>query len=263
MATWDPALYERFADHRSRPFVELLGRVRAEDPHLVVDLGCGNGPLTLMTAQRWPAARVIGVDSSPDMLARGRSLDAENRVEWVEGDLADYDIASNGQPDVVLSNAALQWVPQHRELIRGWLGRLAPGGWFAMQVPGNFAAPSHRLIREAAADHPRRDELIGLLRTDPVDSPAGYADLLATACKHTDVWETTYLQILDPAGEQASPVLEWVKGTALRPLLDRLPTAEHQPFLEDLARRFVVAYPRRPYGVPLAFRRIFAIGRRD
>jgi trans-aconitate 2-methyltransferase len=262
MSSWDPRQYERFADHRSRPFVEMLARVAAEAPRLVIDLGCGNGPLTLLAAQRWPDARVIGVDSSPDMLARARTLDTAGRVDWVQADIGEYRLGAAGPPDVVLSNAALQWVPTHRELIPGWLGQLAPGGWFAMQVPGNFAAPSHRLIRDTAADHPRREQLLALLPDDPVDSPAGYADLLATGCAHIDVWETSYLQILDPAGQQPNPVLEWVKGTALRPLLDALPATEHEAFLADLAGRYAAAYPRRPYGVPFAFRRIFAVGRR-
>jgi trans-aconitate 2-methyltransferase len=263
MPSWNPAQYERFADHRSRPFVELLARVAAESPRLVIDLGCGNGPLTLQAAQRWPDARVIGVDSSPDMLDRARSLDTAGRVEWLQADIADYDLGVAGTPDVVLSNAALQWVPTHRELIPGWLRALAPGGWFAMQVPGNFDAPSHRLIRDAAATHPRRDDLVPLLRTHPVGEPSEYADLLATGCAHIDVWETCYLQILDPGGEQPHPVLEWVTGTALRPLLDALPDADHQAFLADLASRYAVAYPRRPYGVPFGFRRIFAVGRRS
>lgn len=263
MSSWDPAQYERFADHRSRPFVELLGRVASADPRLVVDLGCGNGPLTLLAAQRWPDARVIGVDSSPDMLARARSLDTAGRVEWLQADIADHQLGAAGPPDVVLSNAALQWVPTHRELIPGWLQALAPGGWFAMQVPGNFDAPSHRLIRDAAAQHPRRDELVPLLRADPVGEPAQYADLLATGCAHIDVWETCYLQILDPDAAQRHPVLEWVTGTALRPLLDALPAADRQAFLADLAHRYAAAYPRRPYGVPFAFRRIFAVGQRS
>lgn len=263
MSSWDPGQYERFADHRSRPFVELLGRVAADAARLVIDLGCGNGPSTLLAARRWPDARVIGVDSSPEMLARARTLDSDGRVEWVQSDIAEYRLDAAGPPDVVLSNAALQWVPAHRELIPGWLGRLAPGGWFAMQVPGNVAAPSHRLMRDAAADHPRRAQLLPLLPEHPVDEPSGYAELLATGCSHIDVWETSYLQILDPEGQQRDPVLEWVKGTALRPLLDALPGSEQPAFLADLAGRYAAAYPRRPYGVPFAFRRIFAVGRRS
>lgn len=261
VASWDPAVYERFSGERSRPFVDLLARIGAESPELVVDLGCGNGPATLLIASRWPSARVVGVDSSPEMLARARELDADHRVEWVRADVAEWDIRSVGEPDVVLSNAALQWVPSHRELIPRWCERLAAGSWFAMQVPGNFAAPSHRLIAQAAAGHARRADLVPLLPRDPVGEPADYAELLAAHCSHPDVWETTYLQVLDPAGERPSPVLDWVRGTTLRPLLDALPEPEREPFLDGLAQRLAEAYQRRPYGVPFPFRRIFAVGR--
>ena len=262
MATWDPAQYEQFVDHRSRPFAELLARIGASAPRLVVDLGCGNGGLTLTAARRWPGSRVVGIDSSPDMLAHAREVDTGGRVTWVHGDISRWEPDTGEPPDVVLSNAALQWVPAHAELIRRWCDHLPAGSWFAMQVPGNFGAPSHRLIREAAADHPRSGELLPLLRADPVGEPADYADLLAGRCAHVDVWETTYLQVLDPAGERTDPVLDWVRGTALRPLLDVLPAEEHTGFLDDLARRLTAAYPRRDYSVVFPFRRIFAVGRR-
>jgi trans-aconitate 2-methyltransferase len=165
-------------------------------------------------------------------------------------------------PDVIVSNATLQWVPGHVGLIDKWLQTLADGGWFAMQVPGNFDAPSHRIIREAARAHRRADDLVGALRESPVESPQRYAEVLAAECDHVDVWETTYLQLLDPQGAQRSPVLEWVKGTALRPLLDVLDEAEREPFLAELVARFDTAYPRASYGVPMPFRRIFAVGRK-
>ncbi|AKU15910.1 methyltransferase domain-containing protein [Luteipulveratus mongoliensis] len=260
MTTWDPAQYERFADHRTRPFFDLLGRVGAENPSLVIDLGCGNGPMTLAAADRWPDARVIGVDSSADMLERARDLDADGRVEWVEADVAAWDLSGVGAPDVIVSNATLQWVPSHRELIPTWLEALRPGGWFAMQVPGNFAAPSHVAVREVAAAQPRGPELTAALREAPVDDPVAYADLLAGRCPHVDAWETTYVQVLDPGGEQPSPVLEWVKGTALRPILDRLDTEEQAAFLAELGTRLGHDYPRRSYGTPFPFRRIFAVG---
>lgn len=132
-----------------------------------------------------------------------------------------------------------------------------------MQVPGNFGAPSHRIIREVARAHERAGDLVGALRDAPVESPQRYAETLAARCGHLDVWETTYLQVLDPQGAQRSPVLEWVKGTALRPLLDRLDESERGPFLDELVERFDAAYPRAAYGTPMPFRRIFAVGRKD
>jgi trans-aconitate 2-methyltransferase len=159
-APWDPRQYAVFAGHRGRPFADLLARVDADDPRLVVDLGCGPGELTLGLAQRWPNARVVGVDSSPDMLARARELDVDGRVEWVEAAAEDWDpTESGGSVDVLVTNATLQWVPSHLRLIPSWVAALAPGGTFAMQVPSNFDAPSHRLMREVAARHARADDL--------------------------------------------------------------------------------------------------------
>lgn len=262
MPSWDPQQYERFGDHRTRPFFDLLGRVGATNPQRVIDLGCGNGPTTLALAERWPAATVVGVDSSADMLDRARDLDRDHRVQWEQGDIADWSVDPSGRPDVVITNAALQWVPSHREAIARWLDQLAPGGWFAMQVPGNFDAPSHRIIREVAGAQPDGERLLANYRmTSPVDDPERYADLLAERCVYVDAWETTYLQLLDPESAQEHPVLEWVKGTALRPLLDQLDTAGQERLLADLRPALAEAYPRRSYGVPFAFRRVFAVGR--
>src|SRR6476469_8899711 len=146
--TWDPQQYARFSDHRSRPFGDLMARVGATTPRLVVDLGCGSGPLTLALAERWPGARVVGVDHSPQMLSAARSLDVGDRVEWVESDVAQWDPTSlGGLPDVIVSNATLQWVPGHVQLLTRWASTLPMGGWLALQVPGNLDAPSHALMR--------------------------------------------------------------------------------------------------------------------
>ena len=260
MSIWDPTQYERFADLRTRPFLDLLARIPHDEPHLVLDLGCGNGIATLRAAERWPDATVVGIDDSAAMLRAAAERDAGGRVRWVEADVATVDVGAYGRPDVILTNATLQWVPGHERLIPGWIGSLAASGVLAMQVPGNFDAASHRIIRETARAQPRGAELGALVRADPVAEPQGYADVLARECAHLDVWETTYLQVLDAAGEQEHPVLEWVKGTALRPLLDVLDPAETRVFLAELAARLDAAYPRAAYGVPFPFRRIFAVG---
>jgi trans-aconitate 2-methyltransferase len=259
---WDPVQYAAFADHRSRPFADLLGRVQVREPALVVDLGCGPGELTLGLAARWPGARVVGVDSSPQMLARAAEQDPEGRVEWLEADVSTW------QPptgiDVLVTNATLQWVPGHLDLLPRWVEALAPGGWFAMQVPGNFGAPSHVLLREVAAASARAGELAPLLRGgSAVADPATYAATLAGLGCSIDVWESTYLHVLDPEGAQDSPVLEWTKGTALRPVLQVLTDeGERAQFLADYARRLQAAYPRQDFGTLFPFRRIFAVARR-
>jgi trans-aconitate 2-methyltransferase len=260
--TWDPTQYAKFADHRSRPFVDLLARVGATEPSLVVDLGCGNGPLTLTLADRWPRARVVGVDHSPQMLEAARALDADGRVEWVEADVATWSPDELGAaPDVVVTNATLQWVPGHEEVLGRWASALAPDGWLAMQVPGNHDAPSHALMREVAAQHPARDRLRGPLTRIAVADPAAYVELFGTLGLEVDGWETTYQHILDPLGRQENPVLEWVRGTGLRPVLETLTDEdERTAFLEVYAARLREAYPRRSIGVVLPFRRIFCVG---
>ena len=243
MTTWDPSQYARHRDHRNRPFLDLLARIPNGSPAVVVDLGCGDGSQTVALGQRWPQARIIGTDSSPEMIAAAR----------------------RGSVDVLLSNAVLQWVPEHRELLATWAQLLTPGGTLAFQVPGNFEAPSHRIIREVAAAQPRGAELTSALRHDrPVDDPADYAEQLGAVGLTPDCWETTYVQLLDPAGELANPVLDWVKGTALRPLLDLLTGPdERAAFLADLDAALLSAYPRGPLGVAFPFRRIFAVASRS
>ncbi|MDN5715941.1 MAG: methyltransferase domain-containing protein [Janibacter sp.] len=260
--TWDPSRYGQFSDERARPFTDLMSRVAATDPRLVVDLGCGNGPLTLSLAQRWPQARVVGVDSSPEMLAAARAEDTDSRVEWVEADLADWDIAGLGAaPDVIVSNAALQWVPRHLPLVETWAAALADDGWFALQVPGNFDAPTHALMREVAVDHPRSGELEAATDRYGAGDPSTYLQVLTAAGLAVDAWETTYTHVLDPQAESDNPVVDWVSGTGLRPMLEVLTDeTERADFLATYAERVAEAYPRTPAGVLLAFRRVFAVG---
>ena len=263
VVTWDPSRYGQFSSERTRPFEDLLSRVGAQDPGLVVDLGCGHGPTTLALAQRWPDARVVGVDNSAEMLDAARTLDTEGRVEWVDGDLADWDIASLGAgPDVIITNAALQWVPGHLPIIEKWLSALTPGGWFAMQVPGNFDAPTHALMRETAVEHPRSGELEAASTRYGAGDPATYLRIISAHGFAVDAWETTYIHVLDPEGESDNPVLDWVTGTGLKPMLDVLDDGEEQEeFIATYAEKVKEAYPRTPAGVLLPFRRVFAVGR--
>jgi trans-aconitate 2-methyltransferase len=260
--TWDPEQYEKFSDYRGRPFADLTSRVGASAPEVVVDLGCGPGPLTLGLAQRWPHARIIGVDSSAEMLDQARRCDLDERVEWVCADAESWDPAQVGAPiDVITTNALLQWVPSHLRLIPRWVGALAPGGWFAMQVPGNFNSPSHTLLREVALKSPRAAELLPRLRgAEAVSEPAEYTALLAGLGCDVDAWETTYQHVLDPGGDQGGPVLEWTKGTALLPVLEVLKIEdERADFVAAYGDALSRAYPRQPFGTVFAFRRIFAV----
>ena len=263
-ASWDPTAYGRFASERSRPFADLVAQVRTDDPALVVDLGCGHGPATLSLAQLWPKARVVGVDASEAMLEAARTLDREEHVEWVQSDLRDWDPASLGQaPDVIVTNSTLQWVPGHLDLLDAWVGALSEGGWLALQVPGNFDAPSHRLMRETAEHHERAGELTAALDLPAVGEPATYLRYLDRLGCDVDAWETTYLHVLDPDGEDDNPVLTWVRATGLRPVLDILSEdAELASFLEPYSAHLAEAYPRTSAGVLFPFRRVFAVARK-
>jgi trans-aconitate 2-methyltransferase len=265
-AAWDPTQYARFADQRGRPFHELVARIPTPSPRRIVDLGCGTGELTLTLAARWPEAVVFGVDSSPEMLARARSLDPDGRVQWVEAKAEAWEpAASDGPVDVLVTNATLQWVPTHLRLIPAWFEGLPAGGTFAMQVPANFDAPSHRLMREVAARHPRAADLApGLDRARSVALLETYAALLLDLGAEVDAWETTYLQVLAAEEGAEHPVLDWVRGTGLRPVLGVLDDDEERAiFLAEYERELEAAYPRRPFGVLFPFTRLFAVAHKS
>ncbi|HET6760054.1 MAG TPA: trans-aconitate 2-methyltransferase [Propionibacteriaceae bacterium] len=254
MPVWDPRTYLEFADERSRPFVDLLSRVQAADPKLVVDLGCGPGQLTASLADRWPAAKIVGFDSSPEMITQATKL-AGPRVRFLVQDLRDW------QPetpvDVIISNATLQWVPGHRELLPVLISALSPEGWLAFQVPGNFDEPSHRLLRQLAADPRYAPLLTDLAWPDSADAAAYLDDLAELGCS-VDGWETTYLHVLSGP----NPVFRWISGTGARPVLQALPDDQRAKFVADYQRLLDEAYPSRPYGTVLPFRRIFVVAHR-
>ncbi|GAA2349931.1 trans-aconitate 2-methyltransferase [Saccharopolyspora halophila] len=251
---WDPGEYLAFSDHRARPAHELMARVGAASPRRVVDLGCGAGNLTHLLADRWPDAELEALDSSPDMVRAARERGVPARVGDVRAWRPGPDV------DVVLCNAVLQWVPEHVQLLRGWIPDLPAGAWFAFQVPGNFDAPSHNIIRELAGSSRWGERLREVpLRKDAVLDPQDYADIAADAGAAVDAWETTYVQAM--RGE--NPVLEWVAGTALRPIRAALDDAEWELFRAELAPELAAAYPRRSDGVTwFAFRRVFVVAQR-
>jgi trans-aconitate 2-methyltransferase len=254
LRVWDPQRYLAFGEERARPFHELIARIMAEDPAEVVDLGCGPGTLTATLAARWPRAHVVGVDSSAEMVAAAHGVDG---IDVVQADLREWQ--PDRPVDVLVSNAALQWVPGHLALLRRLVAAVAPGGWFGFQVPGNFAAPSHVLLRQVA-DSPRWRDRVGAGRVvrpsshDPEEYLAALADLGCTV----EAWETTYLHVLP--GDDS--VLGWVSGTALRPVLAALDEKDRAEFTAEYGALLRQAYPKRPYGTVLPYRRIFVVARR-
>lgn len=252
MSDWNPAQYLAFAGPRLRPGLDLIARLDHPGPKRIVDLGAGTGELTALLQRRWPKAEIRGVDSSPAMLAKARAAFPD--IAWEQADVAAW---TPEEPlDVVYANACLQWLPDHETLFPRLLSYLAPGGVFACQMPRNFAAPSHALLRETAAEGPWAQRLALRLREEPVASPAAYHDLLAPRCKTLEIWETEYLLVL--SGED--PVLEWTKGTALTPVFATLGGAESDDFLARYRVKLRAAYPRRADGTTLfPFRRIFMV----
>lgn len=256
---WDPVKYVQFGDYRDRPFFDLTGRIQADAPHKVVDLGCGPGHLTATLARRWPRAKVLGLDSSTQMLAKA-AVQAEGHrcLSFEQADIADWTPAAD--TDVVVTNAALQWVPGHQEMLGRWLRALKPGAWFAMQVPGNFNAPSHALMRELAGSARWSTKLAGVLRGgESVGEPAEYLGIMLDAGCTADAWETTYQQVLPGT----DPVLEWVRGTALRPVLAVLSAGDGAAFETEYAAALRAAYPGTDHGTVFPFRRIFAVARKN
>jgi trans-aconitate 2-methyltransferase len=254
---WDPGQYRRYGDERARPFFDLLGRVAATDPKLVLDLGCGPGELTATLAERWPDAGVIGVDSSAAMIESARSgAQRDGRPSFVLADIRDWEPA--GPADVLISNAVLQWLPDQLDVLARWTGFVADGGWIAVQVPGNNDQPAHTVLRELASSARWRPLLDGVMLNRQAAAPADYLDLLAGAGFQADAWETTYLHVL--TGD--NPILEWYKGTGLRPVIDALPAGPADEFLAEYGALMREAYPARAYGTVLPFRRVFAVARR-
>ena len=252
---WDPAQYLRFAGHRLRPALDLLNRIDLAQPETVVDLGCGAGNVTRWLAQRWPDAAVTGIDASAAMLAK--AAEALPGVRWQRAGIAAW--RPERPPDLIYSNAALHWLPDHEGLFPKLAGELAPGGVLAVQMPRNFGAPSHTAMAEAARDGPWFETLAPLLKPAPVHEPAFYHRLLAPQASAVDLWETTYFQVLE--GE--NPVAEWTKGTWLKPMLDALDGDRRRGFEAAYRARIAAAYPPGPDGRTLfPFRRLFIVVRR-
>ena len=253
---WDPAQYLKFAGSRLRPALDLLAHIEAAAPGLVYDLGCGAGNVTRFITERWPQAKIVGIDGSAEMLAKARA--DLPQIEWLQADLAAW--RPPQRADVIYSNAALHWIQDHAPLFVALFKSLAPGGTLAVQIPRNFGAPSHTSMGEAARMGPWRSILEPLLRPAPVEEPAFYYNLLAPLAAKLDMWETEYLQVLE--GEHA--VKEYTKSTWLSPLLAALDEPMRSQF-EDCYTKLVDArYPQWPDGKTLfPFRRMFIVASKE
>jgi len=256
LASWDSDLYLRFGEERTRPSVDLVARIGVADPHSVVDLGCGPGNSTQVLRTRWPSAHVMGLDSSPEMIAAARG-DCPD-VEWVLARAEDW--TAEKPVDIVFSNAALQWMRDHGPLLQRWFDQLAPGGALAIQMPSDQYATVRRLIQEIAENPAWCGRMASAHAALEMHAPPYYYDALADRARSLDIWETEYSHVMD--GPRA--IVEWISSTGLRPFLGALDTEpERERFLGMLNDAVAEAYPRQADGkVLFGFRRLFVIAYR-
>ena len=249
---WNAALYLNFGTERLRPALDLLARVSSENPNLIYDLGCGPGNVTAFLKRRWPRARIIGIDSSADMLEKAATVGED--IEWQLGDLNTWQ--PEAPADLLYSNSTLHWLDNHEALFPGLLKAVKPGGVIAVQIPNNFSEPSHTCIADTVRDGPWQGRLKLFQREQPVKEMVEYYQILRPHVTSLDMWETIYHQQLE--GED--PVVTWTMSTMLRPLLDQLSQAEGAMFIENYRQRVRKAYPPQNDGKTiLPFKRMFMV----
>jgi trans-aconitate 2-methyltransferase len=252
--TWSPKQYSTFEAERTRPVRDLLAAVPTTNVHSAIDIGCGPGNSTEVLAQRFPGASIRGFDSSADMIAAARK-----RMPGAVFDV--LDVATWDEPDsfdVILANAVLHWVPDHSALLPALAAKLAPAGSLAIQMPDNLEEPAHRSMRETAADGPWATKLAAAVATrTPMRAPEWYYRVLRASCREVNVWRTTYYHPL-AGGPRA--IVEWFKGSGLRPFLDPLDPGERAAYLERYEAAISEAYPALEDGtVLLPFPRLFMV----
>jgi trans-aconitate 2-methyltransferase len=252
--SWSAAQYSKFEAERNRPILDLLARVTSTDVTTAADLGCGPGNSTEFLQRRFPRARIIGIDNAPDMIGAARKR--LPGVEFEEADIAGW--THSGPFDLILANASLQWVPDHRILVLELLRKLSSGGTLAVQMPDNLDEPAHRLMRAIAADGPWAAKLATATAARAErHNAAWYYGLLKSAVDTLDIWQTTYIHALVGG---AAAVVEWFKGTGLRPFLDPLDDTERLAFLDRYLSAIEQAYSALPDGtVLLPFPRLFIL----
>ena len=260
--TWNPTQYLQYEDARLRPALDLLARIPLEQPQSIVDLGCGAGNVAQWLAQRWPDARIEGVDGDAAMLAKAREATrGDVRYSWVQSDLAAWRPVN--APDLIYSNAALHWLDSHATLFPRLLSLVGPRGVLAVQMPDNFGAPSHRELFDLAFSAVWNDRVGSLVRASPVAAPTAYFDRLAPHARTQDIWATEYLQRLPARADGEHPVVAWMRGSALVPFTAALSGNEQAEFVAAYAARIERAYPRRLQGdVLFPFRRVFIVASR-
>lgn len=255
MPVWDPARYLQFADNRTRPFLDLIAQVPG-DAASIIDLGCGPGHLTQYLRERWPDALILGIDSSPEMITEAIRSNTDGSANYDVAEVATWEPPAPA--DLIVSNAMFQWVPDQFAVIERLLEALTPGGTIAIQVPDNSASPTHQALAELADTEPYAGHLRDVRRL-PSTPPMDYLDFFADRGYFANAWSSTYVHVL----HGADPVFEWISGTGARPFLQALPDDLADTFTTELKTRLRQAYPARPWGTPLPFKRTFVVATRS
>lgn len=254
-SAWNPGHYLKYGDERTRPSVDLAAAVKLHAPKVIVDLGCGPGNSTRVLRARWPEARLVGIDSSEEMIEAAKA--SELKAKWVVAEMSHWQ--PDGTVDVLFSNAALQWVPDHASLLTRLLNHVAVGGALAFQIPSSTYATVRTLIHEISTDSRWSDRLEQARRVLTMESPEYYYDMLCEATTCLDIWETEYGHVM----QDQDAIVDWISSTGLRPFLNPLEDSEKTDFIAELRRKVQQAYSTRADGkVLFPFRRTFVVAYR-
>ena len=252
---WNPKQYNKYAEERARPAKDLIAQISLENPKVIYDLGCGPGSVTNALQEKWPGAKLTGIDNSEQMLEKAKST--YPTIKWEQASISDW--KPDEAADLIFSNAALHWIPDHPAVIKSVFESLNSGGVFAMQVPNNFKLPSHQSLYELASLGEWKDSLESAIPHEPILSREAYYQLLTSYADEINIWQTEYMHVLE--GE--TPVLDWVKGSALTAFLPRLSQERQALFLSAYQDKLAQVYPKQANGKTLlTYRRLFIIARK-
>lgn len=253
MKSWEPDLYLKFATERTQPTIDLVSRIEMKNPRRIVDIGCGPGNSTAVLRTRWPQAKIIGLDNSIEMIQSATTSSPEG--EWIFADATSW--KDELTFDIVFSNAVFQWIPDHTPLLHHWMSQVGEEGVLAFQVPAHYDSPVHKVILEVSQNPIWREKMEDASNALTKEKPGFYYDLLRPLSRKIEIWETIYYHIL----ESPYSILEWFRGTGLRPFLGVLPMDEDRKNFEALiVDGYTQAYPPQNDGkILFPFKRLFVI----
>jgi trans-aconitate 2-methyltransferase len=252
---WDATQYLKFGRERARPFFDLVSAIDTRSARAVADLGCGPGALTASLLERWPEATIWGIDSSHEMIEHARHREIPGRLHFVEADVSTW--TPPAPLDIIVSNACFHWIPDHAGLLRQLSGLLGTPATLAFQVPDSRGLPSHRLLDKLIASPTWAEHLTDVKRPR-CESPASYVEILSRLGFTVEAWQTTYYHLL----ESVDAILEWLRGTTLRPILGVLDGPATERFENEYRTLLAEVYSQRPYGAVFPFTRTFVVARR-